>query len=194
MRQSFSLFEILSMSLPALLNEGVDRIFFYLQHVLDDELVIQAFESFEVVIIGIASFFLLGRRWQCKFTVTPRLTATHWSSLILVCSAVMSIELASTKGGAVHRLPFFPSFMGAVGAGLEGVSGVVTEKLLKKHESMDISQQNIWIYLSLYCHFFTHSWGALLYMLIMFISGFRHFVQSVTFTNFNRYTVLYILS
>ena len=64
-RQSFSLFEILSMSLPALLNEGVDRIFFYLQHVLDDELVIQAFESFEVVIIGIASFFLLGRRWQC---------------------------------------------------------------------------------------------------------------------------------
>ena len=135
------------MSLPALLNEGVDRIFFYLQHTIDDELVIQAFESFEVVIIGVASFFLLGRRLELRFVVTLRLTATHWSSLILVCTAVLSIELASTKGGTIHRLPFFPSFMGAVGAGLEGVSGVVTEKLLKKHKSMDISQQNIWIYL-----------------------------------------------
>ena len=45
------------MSLPALLNEGVDRIFFYLQHVLDDELVNQAFETLEVEIIGIASYF-----------------------------------------------------------------------------------------------------------------------------------------
>ena len=48
------------MSIPALLNEMVDRIFFYLHYTLNDELVIQAFESFEIVIIGIASYLLLG--------------------------------------------------------------------------------------------------------------------------------------
>ena len=61
-RESFTLKEILYMSLPALLNEMVDRIFFYLHYALNDELVIQAFESFEIVIIGIASFLLLGKR------------------------------------------------------------------------------------------------------------------------------------
>lgn len=50
------------MSIPALLNEMVDRIFFYLHYTLNDELVIQAFESFEIVIIGIASYLLLGKR------------------------------------------------------------------------------------------------------------------------------------
>lgn len=61
-RESFTVKEILYMSIPALLNEMVDRIFFYLHYTLNDELVIQAFESFEIVIIGIASYLLLGKR------------------------------------------------------------------------------------------------------------------------------------
>ncbi len=39
-----------------------------------------------------------------------------------------------------------------------------------------------------------NSWGALLYMVIMLCSGFSRFVQNVTFTHFNRYAFLFILS
>ncbi|OAO12303.1 Nucleotide-sugar transporter family protein [Blastocystis sp. ATCC 50177/Nand II] len=173
-RESFTLREILFMSLPALLNEMVDRIFFYLHYALNDELVIQAFESLEIVIIGVASFFLLGKRYS----------ATHWCSLVLVCTAVMSMEIGSASSGSFNRLPLLPSLIAVVGSGLEGISGVLTEKILKRHEQMDISLQNIWIYF----------WGALLYMVIMLCSGFSRFVQNVTFTHFNRYAFLFILS
>ena len=125
------------MSLPALLNEMVDRIFFYLHYALNDELVIQAFESLEIVIIGVASFFLLGKRYPLHCVLTPSYSATHWCSLVLVCTAV----------GSFNRLPLLPSLIAVVGSGLEGISGVLTEKILKRHEQMDISLQNIWIYL-----------------------------------------------
>lgn len=61
-RQCLTLRDILSMSIPAVLNAVGERIFYYLQTSLNDELVIQAFESFEIVIIGVASVFLLGRK------------------------------------------------------------------------------------------------------------------------------------
>ena len=146
-RESFTLREILFMSLPALLNEMVDRIFFYLHYALNDELVIQAFESLEIVIIGVASFFLLGKRYPLHGILTPRYSATHWCSLVLVCTAVMSMEIGSASSGSFNRLPLLPSLIAVVGSGLEGISGVLTEKILKRHEQMDISLQNIWIYL-----------------------------------------------
>lgn len=59
----------------------------------------------------------------------------------------MSMEIGSASSGSFHRLPLLPSLIAVVGSGLEGVSGVLTEKILKKHEQMDISLQNIWIYL-----------------------------------------------
>lgn len=61
-RKQLTLWDIFYMSIPAILNAIADKLFFYLQTALNDELVIQAFGAFEVVIIGIASYILLGRK------------------------------------------------------------------------------------------------------------------------------------
>lgn len=146
-RESFTLREILFMSLPALLNEMVDRIFFYLHYALNDELVIQAFESLEIVIIGVASFFLLGKRYHCivslHLATLRRIGALSFSSALPSCRWKSGLRAA----GSFNRLPLLPSLIAVVGSGLEGISGVLTEKILKRHEQMDISLQNIWIYL-----------------------------------------------
>ena len=62
-RQSLTLRDILSMGIPAVLGAIGERVFYYLQTSLADELLIQAFESFEIVVIGIASVILLGRKY-----------------------------------------------------------------------------------------------------------------------------------
>ena len=51
------------MGIPAVLSAIGERVFYYLQTSLADELLIQAFESFEIVVIGIASVILLGRKY-----------------------------------------------------------------------------------------------------------------------------------
>ena len=61
-RKQLTIGDIFYMSVPAILNAIADKLFFYLQTTLNDELVIQAFGAFEVVVIGVASFILLGRR------------------------------------------------------------------------------------------------------------------------------------
>lgn len=61
-RYHFSVKDILSMSMPAWINASADTIYFYLINVLNDELIVQAFSSLEIVVIGIASYLILGRR------------------------------------------------------------------------------------------------------------------------------------
>ncbi|KNB42701.1 CMP-sialic acid transporter 4-like protein [Blastocystis sp. subtype 4] len=136
-RQSLTLRDILSMGIPAVLSAIGERVFYYLQTSLADELLIQAFESFEIVVIGIASVILLGRK----------LTGIHWASLILLCSAVLSIQISSNPVQSVGELPLLPCFMGIVFAGLQGTAGVCTERILKQNMMMDINQQNLWIFL-----------------------------------------------
>ena len=104
------------------------------------------------------------------------------------------MEIGTASSGSFNRLPLFPSLMAVIGSGLEGTSGVLTEKILKEHKQMDISQQNIWIYLWGQFPFWMNSWGALLYMVMMLWSGVSNFVQNFTFTSFNRYAFLFILS
>ena len=62
-RYSFTLKDILSMSMPALINAAADTIFFFLIYTLNDELIVQAFSSLEIVVIGIASYLILGRKY-----------------------------------------------------------------------------------------------------------------------------------
>lgn len=120
------------MSLPALLNEMVDRIFFYLHYALNDELVIQAFESLEIVIIGVASFFLLGKRYPLHCVLTPSYSATHWCSLVLVCTAVMSMEIGSASSRELQSAPppSFPHCSGWLWTGrhLRSADGEDTEE------------------------------------------------------------------
>ena len=76
-----------------------------------------------------------------------RLTGIHWASLILLCSAVLSIQISSNPVQSVGELPLFPCFMGIVFAGLQGTAGVCTERIFKQNMMMDINQQNLWIFL-----------------------------------------------
>ena len=64
-RQPLTLRDILSMGIPAIVGAMGERVFYYLQRSIADELLIQAFESFEIVVIGIASVILLGRKYSC---------------------------------------------------------------------------------------------------------------------------------
>lgn len=130
-----SLSEILYMSIPAILIATADAIFYYLQITLNNELVIQAFGSLEIVIIGIASFILLGRS----------LTGIQWASIILLCTSVMSIEISSYSSSSLSDLPIFPSLLAILFSGLEGTAGVFYEKILKNHKEMNLFHQNMWI-------------------------------------------------
>lgn len=62
-RKVFSLKDIFFMSIPAWFVCISDHLYFYLVHVLNDELVVQAFSSLEIVVIGIASYVILGREY-----------------------------------------------------------------------------------------------------------------------------------
>lgn len=69
-RYSFTLKDILSMSMPALINATADTIFFFLIYTLNDELIVQAFSSLEIVVIGIASYLILGRKYLFLYYFT----------------------------------------------------------------------------------------------------------------------------
>lgn len=62
-RVVFSVKDILYMSLPAWVNSTADSLYFYLVYSLNDELVVQAFSSLEIVVIGVASYLILGRKY-----------------------------------------------------------------------------------------------------------------------------------
>lgn len=91
------------------------------------------------------SFFLGESNLASSFYC--RLTGIHWASLILLCSAVLSIQISSNPVHSMGELPLFPCFMGLVFAGLQGTAGVCTERILKQNMEMDINQQNVWIFL-----------------------------------------------
>ena len=76
-----------------------------------------------------------------------RLTGIHWASLILLCSAVLSIQLSTNPVTSLNELPLFPCLMAIVFAGIQGTVGVCTERILKQNMMMDINQQNLWIFL-----------------------------------------------
>ena len=62
MRGVFTVKDIMYMSLPAWINSTADTLYFYLIYTLNDELIVQAFGSLEIVVIGIFSFLLLKRK------------------------------------------------------------------------------------------------------------------------------------
>lgn len=135
-RVMLSLAEILSMSIPAILVAAADIIFYYLQTTLNNELVIQAFGSLEIVVIGIASFLLLGRS----------MNGIQWASIVLLCTSVMSIEIGSyDSSSSLLDLPIFPSLLALFCSGLEGTAGVLYEKILKKHNEMNFFHQTMWL-------------------------------------------------
>ena len=181
-----SLSEIFYMSIPAVLIATADTIFYFLQTTLKNELVIQAFGSLEIVIIGIASCFLLGRS----------LSGVQWASIILLCTSVMSIEIGSfgNSSSSLSDLPIFPSLLAVFYSGLEGTAGVFYEKILKKHKEMNLFHQNLWITLCVHEGDLTSSWGSVVHIIFLQFFGWSSFVQSVTFSNFNIYAFLFILS
>ena len=144
------------MSIPAILNAVTDKLFFYLQTALNDELVIQAFGAFEVVVIGVASFLLLGRRYyRSKLVLSVRLSRVQWVSLVLLSTSVLSIELGSNSTTSASSIPIFPCFVAVIYSGFEGTMGVFTERILKEKPGMPIHQQNLWIFLY-QCFNFNH--------------------------------------
>ena len=174
-RVMLSLAEILSMSIPAILVAAADIIFYYLQTTLKNELVIQAFGSLEIVVIGIASFLLLGRS----------LNGIQWASIMLLCTSVMSIEIGSyDSSSSLLDLPIFPSLLAVFCSGLEGTAGVLYEKILKNHNEMNFFHQTMWLTF----------WGSIVHILFLLFRGWNTFVQNVTFSNFNLYAFLFILS
>lgn len=62
-RYSFTLKDILYISIPALCSSISDYLYYYLVEVLQDELTVQAFSSLEIVVIGIASYLIIGRKY-----------------------------------------------------------------------------------------------------------------------------------
>lgn len=184
-RVMLSLAEILSMSIPAILIAAADIIFYYLQTTLKNELVIQAFGSLEIVVIGIASFLLLGRS----------LNGIQWASILLLCTSVMSIEIGSyDSSSSLLDLPIFPSLLAVFCSGLEGTAGVLYEKILKKHNEMNFFHQTMWLTLYGWWAALTSSWGSIVHIIFLLFRGWSTFVQSVTFSNFNLYAFLFILS
>lgn len=184
-RVMLSLAEILYMSIPAILIAIADIIFYYLQTTLRNELVIQAFGSLEIVVIGIASFILLGRS----------LNGIQWASIMLLCTSVMSIEIGSyDSSSSLLDLPIFPSLLALLCSGLEGTAGVLYEKILKKHNEMNFFHQTMWITLYGWWENLTSSWGSIVHLVFLLFRGWNTFVQSVTYSNFNIYAFLFILS
>ncbi|CBK22279.2 uncharacterized protein [Blastocystis hominis] len=158
-RVMLSLAEILYMSIPAILIAIADIIFYYLQTTLRNELVIQAFGSLEIVVIGIASFILLGRS----------LNGIQWASIMLLCTSVMSIEIGSyDSSSSLLDLPIFPSLLALLCSGLEGTAGVLYEKILKKHNEMNFFHQTMWITF----------WGSIVHLVFLLFRGWNTFVQS----------------
>ena len=134
-RATFAFSEILFMSIPALLSAVANLLFYYLHRTLENELVIQAFGSMEIVVIGIASVVLLGRT----------LSGIQWSAIVLLCTSVMSIEIGTCSSCSLTDLPLFPSLVAIGCSGLEGIAGVFNEKILKERSDVSTFQQNVWI-------------------------------------------------
>ena len=77
----------------------------------------------------------------------PSLSRIQWASIILLASSVASIQIA--KSGSNHlEMPLLPVLLTIVSSGLSGISGVITEKLMKGKKDVSIFQQNIWLSLS----------------------------------------------
>lgn len=78
---------------------------------------------------------------------SPSLSRIQWASIILLASSVASIQIA--KSGSNHlEMPLLPVLLTIVSSGLSGISGVITEKLMKGKKDVSIFQQNIWLSLS----------------------------------------------
>ena len=61
-RYSLTMEDILYIGIPALFSSISDYLYYYLVEVLQDELTVQAFSSLEIVVIGIASYLIMGRK------------------------------------------------------------------------------------------------------------------------------------
>ena len=134
-RATFTFSEIMFMSIPAVLSAIANLLFYYLHRTIDNELVIQAFGSMEIVVIGVASVVLLGRT----------LSGIQWSAIVLLCTSVMSIEIGSCSSCSLTDLPLLPSLVAIGCSGLEGMAGVFSEKILKERSEVSTFQQSVWI-------------------------------------------------
>ena len=139
--------DILYIGIPALFSSISDYLYYYLVEVLQDELTVQAFSSLEIVVIGIASYLIMGRKYLYLICIISSLTGIHWSAIFLLCSAITSIQIDSCRTCNYSDLPILPSILALLCAGCEGLQGVSKEEILKKYYRVDIAQINTWSFL-----------------------------------------------
>ena len=173
-RKTLTLREILLMAIPSICNSISGSLYYVLQRMLNDELTIHSFSSFQIVTVAIISYFLLHRS----------LTMTHWMALLLLCTSVMSIELRSCPRCHTTDYPFLPSVLGIISASALGVSSVVTEWILKEHRDIHMPQQTLWVYF----------WSVVIAFMRMCFFGSPRLTQQLTFTNWNGYAVCLVIS
>ncbi|KAM7457248.1 hypothetical protein BLSTO_01996 [Blastocystis sp. subtype 1] len=172
-RKSFSLTEILLMSVPAYLSFVSSSFYFILQRLLEDELIIQSFSVFKVAITGFLSIIVIRRK----------LTSTHWAAIVILCTSVGLIE-RKNAGSSSFDFPFYATFIALISMLFDSLSSVITELLLKRHRNMDIAQQNIWLYF----------WSGITQLLSLVMKEGSNFPQRITFRNFNTYAYALVIT
>lgn len=127
--------------------------------------------------------------------IHSRLTGIHWSAIFLLCTSITSIQLESGSIQTIKDFPVFSSFVALLCAGLEGLQGVLKEIILKRFRSADVFQVNTWLCLYGVCiSLLNPSWGAVVQFLFAIIESQSTIIQEFTFTNFNLFAFLLIIS
>lgn len=173
-RVNLSLSEILLMSIPAICSAIDHNLLYYILEIISNSLNIEVFKSTSIVFVGVASVLFLKRS----------LTRIHWASLLLLCTSVISIEVHTCPECSFSDFEFFPAFLSLLCSLFDGLAGVVTEWLMKRHRKMSTHQQNVWI----------RFWGVIVNIIACAMFGKPSFTHALSFHDFNIFAFLLIIS
>lgn len=149
----------------------------------------QVFGSLEVVLVGLANVVILQQPYS--MSMTPPLVSLASSGRRSSSSPPASRPSKSpSRGAIIWRCRFSPVLLTIVSSGLSGISGVITEKLMKGKKDVSIFQQNIWLSLSR-LWFVAIIVGAPCLTSSAWLWGIgRRFRQEMSLMHFNGYALL----
>lgn len=170
-RVLFSAYELLLWAFPAFLYCVANNLYFVVIAISDSPVTQHVFGSLEVLVVGVANYFILHKV----------LNRYQWVALFLLTSSVASIQLSRSSSMSLS-FPVLPACLTVLSSSISGSAGVVIERLMKKRKGISIFQQNTYLYF----------WGAIFNFIALIAEGGSTFYMNFTLTQFNVYAMLTI--